>query len=338
MIALAVLAACAAEDSYYIVGDENRQSELRDLLRTVQAESTERERAVVAAEQVAGHLRAAGYPGRMNTFLTGLVQEDATNPYNAYYLYLVADSYLTGGADPLGRQYLRRIVYRYPDVEVRGRSIRFASLQKLIMLSDDPGPRVGYYRDLLDHYSHRIDVGTTYYYLAKSYEELGEWEQAYAAYKEYLRSGGGPIPGAPDAELVVENAVEFYDSSRDWTMSSLEDLVTAIKVSLYRKNPAALLRHKAKVNFFAMTKEQVEADENSQITFDIGIFLTRSNRVRYSRDLEMNSNAREAYLRTWGWSHRIPTWYLYFRRVDFPADPDINGNWEWAGIFFGESL
>lgn len=335
--ALVLVFGCTSDDGYYIVGEDARRTELRDLLETLNAESIGPQEAALAAEQVAGHLVAAGHPERMTTFLTGLVEDDPQNPYNAFYLYLVAHAYLDQGAEPLAEHYLHRIVRRYPDVEVRGESIRYGALTTLIRICDKPSLHVEYYRELLDYYPDRIDTATTYYRLAKVHEDLGEWENAYAAYKRYLAEGGPPIPGAPDARQVVADAVEFYESSRDWTMDSLDDLVRSIKVSLYRKNPSQLLRHKAEVNFFSMTKEQMEADENSQITFDIGIFLTRSN-VRYARDLEMNSNAREAYLRTWGWSHRIPTWYLYFRRVDFPADPDINGNWEWAGIFFGETL
>ena len=58
----------------------------------------------------------------------------------------------------------------------------------------------------------------------------------------------------------------------------------------------------------------------------------------YRADLEPYSNDSEAYLRTWGWSYRIRTWYLYFRKIEYPANPDINGRWEWAGIYFGERL
>ena len=291
MAVVVLFAGCAAGDGYYVVGEEGRRAELRDLLRTL--DSAGPQHAAIAAEQIAGHLLAAGYPERMTAFLTGLVEQNPQNPYNAFYLYLVASSYVEQGAEPLAEHYLHRIVRRYPDVEVRGESIRFEALTELIRLCDDPSLRVEYYTELLDFYRDRIDVATTYYRLAKAHENLGEWEQAYAAYKQYLTAGGPPIAGAPDARQVVEDAVEFYESSRDWTMDSLEELVTSIKVSLYRKNPVQLLRHKADVNFFSMTKEQMEADENSQITFDIGIFLTRSN-VRYSRELEMNSNAREA--------------------------------------------
>ena len=62
------------------------------------------------------------------------------------------------------------------------------------------------------------------------------------------------------------------------------------------------------------------------------------NRIRYSSELDGASNPNEAYLRTWGWSTYVSVWYLYFRKVDFPIDPEIHGRWEWAGIYFGEML
>jgi len=43
-------------------------------------------------------------------------------------------------------------------------------------------------------------------------------------------------------------------------------------------------------------------------------------------------------LRTWGWHQYLSTWYLYFRKIYFPADPEIHGRWEWAGIYYGEKF
>jgi hypothetical protein len=60
--------------------------------------------------------------------------------------------------------------------------------------------------------------------------------------------------------------------------------------------------------------------------------------VHIDADLAPFSNDREAYLKTTDWNFRPPTWYLYFRKADFPANPDVNGQWEWAGIYFGEKL
>ena len=93
----------------------------------------------------------------------------------------------------------------------------------------------------------------------------------------------------------------------------------------------------SKVNFFSLSWRQDETQENSLENFsmrDYGL----GNRIRYSAKLDESSNPNEAYLRTTGWSQYIYVWYLYFRKVNFPADPNIHGRWEWAGIYFGEKL
>jgi len=76
---------------------------------------------------------------------------------------------------------------------------------------------------------------------------------------------------------------------------------------------------------------------NSQVAIDFGAFMS-GGRLYYENILDGASNSHEAYLKTWGWTERIATWYLYFRKVDFPADPEVHGRWEWAGIYYGEKM
>ena len=85
-----------------------------------------------------------------------------------------------------------------------------------------------------------------------------------------------------------------------------------------------------------MSWEQQVADENVTRAFDLTEFPL--SRVSFDDQLDQDSNINEAFLRTTGWSHRVKTWYLYFRRVNYKIDPDIDGSWEWAGIFLGEKL
>jgi hypothetical protein len=63
-----------------------------------------------------------------------------------------------------------------------------------------------------------------------------------------------------------------------------------------------------------------------------------NGRIYFEDKLDKDSNSREAYLKTWGWTQHITTWYLYFRKIYFPADPEIHGRWEWAGIYYGQKL
>ena len=133
-------------------------------------------------------------------------------------------------------------------------------------------------------------------------------------------------------------SLDFNDSPKDWTFESLEALEKAVKTAISNYNYRTLDRYKSKVNFFAMSWRQDEFDTNSQENFSMRKFMT-GNRIRYNAELDEASNPNEAYLRTWGWNRAyVNVWYLYFRKVNFPVDPEIHGRWEWAGIYFGEML
>ncbi len=290
-----------------------------------------------AVEQALRSVRNCSGNEEAVTFLTNHVQRFREDPNNGYYLTLVGMMYQEQDALGLARQYYRRALLSYPDVAVRGVPVHRVAINRLLELVETPEERIYYLRYIQRNYTDDIDHGLTAYYLGKAYEAEGRWGEAFESYRIFLQFPETRIPGEPQAADRTRRRLAFYDSRRDWTHKELEGLVESIKRSLWTQSPAALLRERAGENFFTMSWEQEPDDENSAIpTFDIAAFLRRS-RVRYAEELDISSNANEAYLRTWGWSHRIPTWYLYFRRVDFPADPEIHGNWEWAGIYFGES-
>lgn len=333
-----LLLGCSNSDDYFALGSKEQQEEFRLLQKMLAEEPEDSPRHSVLVQQIARKLLAAGSPERMRVFLTEHVQSHLDDPVNGYYLYLVARSYDGTEAAPVRRMYLRRVLRNYPDVEVDGQSTHLLALQDLVTLVDDPNERVDYYRQLLERFSDELDEGELYYRLAESYEAAGEWDQAYQAYREFLNYPDTRIPGVPKVHREVSQKLAFYDSGKEWTMNNLDDLVQEIKRAIYLQNTPLLLRYRAGTGFFTMSWEQEETDFNSRIdTFNIGAFLRRS-RVSFASDLHISSNAQEAYLRTWGWSHRIPVWYLYFRRVNYPADPEVHGDWEWGGIYFGESL
>ena len=86
-----------------------------------------------------------------------------------------------------------------------------------------------------------------------------------------------------------------------------------------------------------MSWQQDTYDTNSQKDVSMRGFM-RGNRIRYNEALDEASNPNEAYLKTWGWNNYVSVWYLYFRKVNFPIDPEIHGRWEWAGVYYGEML
>lgn len=275
---------------------------------------------------------------RMVAFLADHVQSFPQDPAAALYLFTMAQQFATDTeALPVVRSYLRRALYAHPDIRIEGESIHRRAARSLFFVTDDPHERIAVHNLLQTRFRDRAAIPDYQYLVGQAYAATGDWEQAYASFERVLALNPEPIRGAGDPRRAVLRELGLRNSSRDWVVRDLPTLVTRIKSALANQDVAALSRLRADANFFAMSWQQDEFDPNSRVaSFNPSAFLSRS-RVRFDRDLHPRSNASEAYLRTFNWSHRISTWYLYFRRVHYPADPDIHGGWEWAGILFGEA-
>jgi hypothetical protein len=173
--------------------------------------------------------------------------------------------------------------------------------------------------------------------LGQACERIGDWSGAIEAYANFLPYSRTIISGFPNAAQYARQQVDFSRSAKDWTFESLPALRNAIQNALDNGNARELMLYQAKVNFFARSWEQMETDEIGLARFNLSIFMY-GNRIRYASTLDPSSNATEAFLRTTGWAQSLNTWYLYFRKIYFPQDPEIHGRWEWAGIYYGEKF
>ena len=331
------LPGCQQEYSCYLVGGLEENRDLHTLFDLLEREKEVGENRFIIIQQINNRLHGAGELEKLILFLTSYVENNQNDPYNAYYLDIVATAYRDMDALPMAQHYYERILMNYPDLMISGTTVHYQCLQELLGVTEDPHARIEYYKELIARFSEYIDPGATYFYLAEAYEEVGEWEQAIRAYQKFLKYPETEIPGFPRAHVKVREKVEFYFSDKKWTVENLDQLVAEIRRSIQTRNARHLLSYKAKVNFFTVSWTQADANEVISMAFDIGAFL-QSSRVLTDDKLDIDSNAGEAFLRTTRWSYRIPTWYLYFRKVEFLPDPEINGRWEWAGIYFGEKL
>ncbi|MCF7927514.1 MAG: tetratricopeptide repeat protein [Spirochaetales bacterium] len=332
-----VLSISLNKGSYYAEAVPEKKEEIERLLELLHQQDTGSRPRFLLVKQIAGILHTAGARDEMNLLLTSYVEQYPQDKYNGFLLLMVAQDYIERGAYPFAEIYYERILNNHPDLIVKGKSVHYLCLNQLIKLTEDPEYKIFYYKQLISRFNDQIDPGITYYNLAKTYEKLGEWDQAFQAYKTFLKYPDTRIPGNADAYKQVKSMFDFHQSSKSWTVATLPDLINRVKWALRNRNIYQLRRLQAKVNFFAISWDQEETDSKESVVFDLGTFLRRG-KVYYSDELDIGSNAREAYLKTWGWSYRIRTWYLYFRKIDFPADPEINGRWEWAGIYFGDKL
>jgi len=324
-------------DPYYITGskeDRDRFKVLFNLLK-LEDEGSEDEFAVIR-EIAASYARLGDYE-RLIHFLSERTISNPADPYNSYYYLMIAYANIQQDSKPIAALYFDLIIKNYPDLIINEESIHLVCLRHLIELNKKPERQVWYYNELITRFPEKVDLGTAYFMLGQACERVGDWNGAIAAYTSYLPFTGTIIPGFPNADQYAKQQVDLSKSPKDWTFASLPELRDAIEKAIDANNPWTLMRYQAKVNFFARSWEQMETDNIRIMAFNLAPFMY-GNRIRYASTLDSASNATEAFLRTTGWSFSLNTWYLYFRKINFPQDPEIHGRWEWAGIYYGEKF
>ena len=327
-------------DPYFISGAPEEQEELREFFHLLASENGGYEEQFAIIREIANAYIRQGEFGKLINFLYSRIHQYPEDPFTAYYLFMIAFAYQQLEAYPVAALYFGMIVKNYPDLEIQGNSIHLASLKQLITLVNNPQQLQWYYEELTTRFLDQIDPGPAFFMLGQKYERVGEWDRAIRAYTQFLSFAGSHVPGFPDADNYARRLVDFSNSARDWTFVSLDALVDAVKRALDAGSPRQLWSYHARVGFFTRTWEQEVSHTGGvagHAVFNLSDFM-RGNRIRFADRLHEDSNANEAFLRTWGWSQNISTWYLYFRKIYFPMDPGFHGRWEWAGIFYGEKF
>lgn len=332
-----------AVDPYYLTGAKEKQEQLKNLWTllnqqdvSADAELLAEERFSLVCEIAAVYMRQNEY-NVLHNFLASQIDAMPDNRYNVYYLLMIAYSHIQREAPQVAALYFEIILNNYPDMLVQGKSIHFACLNQLLDLVADSGRRVKYYQELITRFPDQTNLAVDYFLLGKAYEDIGEWNLAIQAYTQFLTFVGANVPGFPDAEQYAKHLVDFNKSSKDWTFETLSGLVNTVKTAIAAGDSWQLWRYRAKVNFFARSWSEQDTSDSGMAEFSLPDFMQGAN-VQYAATLDPISNATEAYLKTWGWSQFISTWYLYFRKIYFPLNPDIHGRWEWAGVYYGEKF
>ena len=302
---------------------------------------TEETRFAVIKNIAQNMLTRKDYPSLI-LFLSEWVENHPEDQYNAYWLLITANAYLEIDSSPIAEYYFERIINNYNDLMISSTtgellSVHFMSLQHLIQISQKTTNRISYFNQLITRFPDKVNTTELYVRLALEYEKEGEWNLALRAFRQFLAQDDAStirISDLPNAFANAREFVAFYNSSKNWTFETLDELVAAIKKAISTYNPGLLDSYKSKVNFFNISWRQDENSSNPQETFYVSSYM-RGNRIRYDDDLDQISSPTEAYLRTWGWTN-TKVWYLYFRKINFPVDPNVHGRWEWAGVYYGD--
>jgi len=325
-------------DSYYVTGSGENKDKFKVLFNLLQKEEGGSEGEFAVTREIAASLARLGEYEKLIHFLSARIIRNPSDPYNGYYYMMIAYAHIQRNSEPIAALYFDMILKNYPDLVINDESsIHLVCLKHLIEINDIPERQAWYYNELITRFPEKIDLGTAYFMLGLASEQIGDWNGAIAAFTNYLPFTGTIIPGFPNADQYAKQHVDYSRITKDWTFESLPALRAAIEAAIDAGSPNTLMRYQAKANFFARSWEQMEADNVRMTAFNLSQFMY-GNRIRYAPTLDASSNANEAFLRTTGWSVSLNVWYLYFRKINFPQDPEIHGRWEWAGIYYGEKF
>jgi len=325
-------------DPYYITGSKENREHFLELFKLLKIEDSGSEGELAVTREIAASFARLKDYDRLVHFLSARTISNPDDPYNGYYMLMIAYAYIQQNSQPIAALYFDLIIKNYPDLIINDESIHLVCLTQLINLNKNAERQVWYYEELISRFPDNIDLGAAYFSLGQACEQTGDWNGAITAYTNYLPYAGTIIPGFPNAEQYAMEQVDFSKSNKDWTFESLPALRSAVESALDNDNPWALNRYMSKVNFFARSWGQTETDDSGTVDFFNLAGFMYNNHIRYADNLDASTNATEAFLRTTGWSSYLPTWYLYFRKIYFPQDPEIHGRWEWSGIYYGEKF
>ena len=265
-------------DSYYITGPEESRDQFIELFNLLKEEKDNPQNEFAVIREIAASYARLKDFGRLIHFLCSRTINQPGDPYNGYYLLMVAYAYIQLDSFPIAAKYFELIIKNYPDLTINDESIHLICLKQLIGLSGNPEQQVWYYQELISRFPDSIDLGFIYFMLGQACERIGDWKGAIQAYTQYLPYTGTMIPGFPNADQYAKQQVDFSKSSKDWTFESLPALRQHVQAALDSGSFVQLRRCQAKVNFFARTWEQGETDEAGIVDFNLSDFM-RGNRI-----------------------------------------------------------
>lgn len=322
----------------FIIGTKQQQEKLTYLFSLLEKEDNFDNSFVINSE-IANILEQQTEKNIITTYLLRYIEAFPSDPYNAWYTYKIAENYKHQKINEFAEKYYLITINNFNDLIYNNQSIHLATINNLIEINTVPEFQIELYKRLEKEFPESMNSGKNLYNFAKTYETTGEFKKAMEVYQRLIALNDTNIPGDKTNFDYIKEMLNYqYVANKAWLEKDLDTLVANIKYAIRTQNANSLRRQTSKLDFFvtSWTAEQRSVNREFISEFDRFIRGIWKGPVKYASTLDSSSNNTEAYLKTENWSYRIVTWYLYFRKIDFPADQEIHDKWEWIGIYLGE--
>ena len=288
-LSLSLLAASCSKNMYTAGMDKVQKSEFEALASSLE-QSIDYEKNYIRMMQIYTFLDKKEDPELLSVFLTGYVDSHPEDPFNAYYLFTVAERYKQQEGAPCAHYYFSRILHSYTDATYQGQSIHFLCLKEILGNSQDLEEKIECYKELINRFSDKINPGEIYFYLGDCYGQAGQWDLAAQSYKKFLSYPEATIPGNSSAREYATDFEAYYNTRVTWSYASLDELISKVSAAMKTRKSSEINKYTSKVKFFMSSWEEQEASQEALAMNNIGSFINSSTRV--NKELDKISNAQ----------------------------------------------
>lgn len=262
-----------------------------------------------------------------------LATQTNDSAFRSYLYFFISDFYWQKNEMIHAVFYMNKVRSEDYDILYNGNPLGCAVGLRLIKLKEYPELRICMYKMLLERFGDRVDELFLMYELSQLYKEQYDMKSAVEVMEEMVRlSAKSRVKDDRIDMTQIQEEINFFYSKKGWIYKDLNKLINDIKYAIDTRNKKRLysfIPDDFIVRFFDPTIPQWGVRE-------LSIPSRWGRNIRFSPKFAEISTEDEVYLETTGWVFpQLTTWYLYFKRVDYPYDNNINGGWEWKGIYFG---
>ncbi len=278
--------------------------------------------------------------------LVGLLREPriraACAPYIDFLDYLLALSYKETGQISLSSHLFQKLATQRAEIVYQGQPLQNIVLQHLVETIDDPLERLPFMKRLLAYQGNSEQTVLRSFFLGKTYQEIGLWDQAIDSYRYTLSFPNATEILDQDSYNKIRSLIAYQNSPGNRVQKDLDRLIQMVKEAQERGNIENLAKLQASSDFVIRYWAQNENHHPTpeQDTFLRGLIefsrnYNGENIVKWENGLSELSNSNEAYVKTTNWFAEWGTVHFYFRKVFYPPNPEIHDHWEWAGVLLG---
>lgn len=275
----------------------------------------------------------------LTIFLGTLTFKDNNNDLKAFIDFYISDVYWQHGEKDVAVFYMLKVPKEKYPINYNFKPIGYYIAKRIIKTDSTCQTKAMMHNILLNEYKEIIDVPFTLYELSNLYKKELDINNAVKAMQKLVNEyySNENFPENININFIVKE-ISFHKSKKYWIHQDLETLINNIKYAVRKKNFKSLYYYTSKKNFDIRLFQQKSSIRKWSYG-ELEIHKRWTSRIFFADELEDYSSENEAFLKTKNWNFQLlRTWVFYFKKIEYPYDKNINGCWEWAGIYFGEPL